>query len=97
MMVVVFVVIWVFSTGDGFQRRYAQYFFLLLFYAKNAPWEAAKKILPAPILTPAEKKSVLLSTSIERFGVFRMRDFFQWVLGPKKIVFAMTMNLNPLF
>ena len=36
-----------------------------------------KKMLSAPFLTPAETKiSVLLSVSVERFGVSRMRDFY---------------------
>ena len=40
-----------------------------------------KKMLSVPILTPAETKiSVLLSASVERFGVSRMRDFFKWQL-----------------
>ena len=36
-----------------------------------------KKMLSAPFLTPAETKMlVLLSASVERFGVSRMRDFY---------------------
>ena len=37
----------------------------------------AKKMLLALTLTPAETKTmVLLSASVERFGVSRMRDFY---------------------
>ena len=47
----------------------------------KAPWEAA------PFLTPAETKIlVLLSSSVERFGVSRMQDFFL------STIFAFSLN-----
>ena len=36
----------------------------------------AEKMLSAPFTTPGETKiSVLISASVERFGVYRMQDF----------------------
>ena len=38
-------------------------------------------MLPPPFLTPAETKiSVLLSASVETFGVYRKRDIFVFIL-----------------
>ena len=58
----------------------------------------AKKIAISPFLTPAETEiSVLLSASVERLGVSRMRDFFfrgGWGVGRGVFFFSKKKNCN---